>query len=124
MPKVKYTPAKGLHQETGSGLELFNDVQNVAATGTAIGDAAEITGLVAIVSAADGSKGVTLPASAAGKVVVICNTAGAVLKVYADVAGTKIEGNAGSTAQSVAANSTAICIYTDDTEGWTFVQGA
>ena len=124
MPKVKYDPTKGLTQATGTGLELFNDVQNLAADGSSISDAPAITGLVVIVSAADSTKGVKLPAPEAGRVIVIANTAAATLKVYADVAGTKIEGNAGSTAQVVAANSTAICIYTDATEGWTFVQGA
>ena len=124
MPKVIYTPAKGLHQETGSGLELFNDVGNIAAAGSSISDATAITSLVAIVSGANTSKGVKLPEAVAGKVVVIANTEASTLKVYADAAGTKIEGNAGSTAQVVAANSTAICIYTDATEGWTFVQGS
>lgn len=66
---------------------IIIDVQVLAATGSGQGDAAAITvdsmGLVHV-TGADATKGVILPAAAAGKVVTIKNAdaANAVLKVY------------------------------------------
>ena len=54
----------------------------VAATGSAQGDAAALVLGFNLVTAADGTKGVILPAAAAGKQVRVKNNANAVLKVY------------------------------------------
>ena len=50
---------------------IFNDIDAVAAAGSAQNDAAELTGVVNVVSAADGTKGVILPAAAAGLVRIV-----------------------------------------------------
>ena len=61
------------------------DVQSLAAAGSTQADAGVVTatapGLV-VVSAADATKGVVLPAAAAGKQYTVKNNAAAVLKVY------------------------------------------
>ena len=113
MPKVKYDRSKGLHQVAGSGLELFNDVGTLAALGSNQSTGAAITKIVTVVSAADGSKGVVLPQpGGVGDLRVVANTAGSALKVYGNATSAdKIEGTAGSTAYSHAANSTSIYIY-------------
>lgn len=54
----------------------------VAATGSAQGDAAAITSGFTRVTAADGTKGVKLPAAVAGTVAIVKNNTAAVLKVY------------------------------------------
>jgi hypothetical protein len=54
----------------------------VAATGSAQGDAAALTLGFNLVTAADGTKGVVLPAAVAGQVVHVKNAAGSTLKVY------------------------------------------
>lgn len=54
----------------------------VAATGSVQGDAAALANGFNLVSAADGTKGVILPAAAAGKQVTVKNNTAAVLKVY------------------------------------------
>lgn len=54
----------------------------VAATGTVQGDAAAITTGFTLVSAADGAKGVQLPAAVAGLVAIVKNNVAAVLKVW------------------------------------------
>lgn len=54
----------------------------VAATGADQAGAAQLAGGFTLVSAADGTKGVKLPAAAAGKVVIVKNNVNAVLKVY------------------------------------------
>ena len=72
MPKVKYDVSKGLHQVSGSGLEIFNDVGTVATDGNNQGNAVAITNIVTVVSAANGTKGVALPiAGGVGDIVVI-----------------------------------------------------
>jgi hypothetical protein len=54
----------------------------VAAAGTTAADAGVLTTGFTLVSAADATKGVVLPAAAAGKVVIIKNGAAAVLKIW------------------------------------------
>ena len=65
MPKVNYTAAKGLIQNTGEGIELdnrevINDQKNATLSATKI---------VSVLSASSGQVGVTLPSNAsAGQV--------------------------------------------------------
>lgn len=54
----------------------------LAATGSAQGDAAPIVTTTTIVTAADGTKGIILPACQTGESVTIFNNAGSTLKVY------------------------------------------
>ena len=55
---------------------------SVAAAGSTQTDATAVTSDVAIVTAADGTKGVRLPAAQPGDSVVLFNNAGSTLKVY------------------------------------------
>lgn len=68
----------------------------VAATGSIQGDAAQLADGFALVSAADGTKGVKLPVAAAGKRVTIKNNVNAVLKVWPST---------GNAVNAIAANS-------------------
>ena len=62
---------------------------SVAAAGSTLTDAAQLLPGVTVVSAADGTKGVKLPATpVAGTVVIVKGTAAAVLKVWPDAAAT------------------------------------
>ena len=54
----------------------------VAAAGTNQGTAAAVAAGFSLVSGADGTKGVVLPAASAGLVVIIKNSAAAALKIY------------------------------------------
>ena len=62
---------------------------DVAATGTNLATAAQLSQGFTVVTAADGTKGVKLPATpVAGTVVIVKGTAAAVLKIYPDAAAT------------------------------------
>ena len=65
---------------TTGGLYLKS--ATVAATGSNQGDAASVEDGFTLVSAADGTKGVKLPAAVAGRTVILKNNANAVLKVW------------------------------------------
>lgn len=77
-------------QQAGTGLQDYEylviletqDVAAVAAAGSVQGDAAALSEGLNVVSAADATKGVILPAGAVGKEVWVKNNAAAVLKVY------------------------------------------
>lgn len=64
--------------------DLYIKSATVAATGSTQGDAAQLAGGFTLVTAADATKGVKLPAAVAGRVVIIKNAdaANAVLKVW------------------------------------------
>ena len=61
---------------------LYLRTATVAATGSTQADAASISDGLTLVSAADATKGVKLPAAIAGRTVIIKNGANAVLKVW------------------------------------------
>jgi hypothetical protein len=61
---------------------LYLKTATVAATGSTQADAASISDGLTLVSAADATKGVKLPAAIAGRTVIIKNGANAVLKVW------------------------------------------
>ena len=61
---------------------LYIKTATVAATGSTQSDAASISDGLTLVSAADATKGVKLPAAIAGRTVIIKNGANAVLKVW------------------------------------------
>lgn len=92
----------------------------VAATGSTQADAAALPTTVQRVTAADATKGVKLGALSTyttGQVILIANAAAAVLKLYSDAAGETINGTAGTTAFSIAANAVVQC-YKYDTTNW------
>jgi len=61
---------------------LYIKSATVAATGSTQSDAASVSDGFTLVSAADGTKGVKLPAAVAGRTVILKNNANAVLKVW------------------------------------------
>ncbi len=102
----------------GSGLVL-SDVGTVAASGSTISDAAAVATHVAIVTAADGTKGVKLPTGATtGEVYVVGNHAAAILKLYAT--SETLNGVAGATGLSVSGSAAALCIKSGAST-WTVV---
>jgi hypothetical protein len=61
---------------------LYIKSATVAATGSTQSDAASVSDGFTLVSAADGTKGVKLPAAIAGRTVILKNNVAAVLKVW------------------------------------------
>lgn len=92
----------------------------VAATGTVQADAALIATGFTLVTAADATKGVKLPAAAAGKVCIIKNidAANAVLKVWPNT-DDAINAIAANAAMSIAAKTSAIFVAYDATTWYT-----
>lgn len=66
----------------GTAVALGGAGSTLAAAGSAQGDAAAILTSIVIVTGADGSKGVILPADSIGDDVWVFNNAGSTLKVY------------------------------------------
>lgn len=92
---------------------------NLAATGTVLADAAQLVAGFVTVSAADGTKGVKLPATpATGTWVAVKNNAGSGLKVYPDAAAT-INAIAANGPITMAANTSAIFFADAATQWWT-----
>jgi hypothetical protein len=102
---------------TLTGASLSVDVAKPAAAGTTRADATALTASFSWVTAADGNKGVILPAPTAGRLVLIKNddTANAALKVYAP-GSAKINGVAGTTAFSMAAKTAGWFVAYDSTD--------
>ena len=61
---------------------LYLKTATVAATGSTQTDAASVSDGLTLVTAADGTKGVKLPAAIAGRTVILKNGAAAILKVW------------------------------------------
>lgn len=96
--------------------------ESVAATGSAQGDAAALsaTKFLHTVTAADGTKGVILPAIATadiGKIHTIISTAAAVLKIYPATGGT-INGGSANAAFSSATGPATITCYATAASTW------
>jgi len=92
----------------------------VAAAGSSQSDAAAIAEGFTLVTAADATKGVKLPAAAAGKVCVVKNSdaANAVLKVYPDTSDA-INALSANAALSMAAKTSALFVAYDATTWYT-----
>jgi predicted RecA/RadA family phage recombinase len=90
----------------------------VAATGSVQGDAAQLQEGFNLVTAADGTKGVVLPAAVAGMVVQVKNNTNAVLKVYPAASDT-VNGLSANAAISVAAFTNAVFTAYDATAWYT-----
>lgn len=96
-----------------SAVALGGGAGDVAATGSAITDAAQLNASINVVSAADGTKGVALTGGQPGDEVWVHNNAGSNLKVYPQSSAAKIVISGTSTgvagaAVTVAANKGAI----------------
>ena len=61
---------------------LYLKTATVAATGSTQTDAASVSDGLTLVTAADGTKGIKLPAAVAGRTVILKNGAAAILKVW------------------------------------------
>jgi len=83
---IDNTPIGATTQSTGAFSSLALKTSTVAATGSSNTDAAALTTGFNLVTAADATKGVILPDSVAGTVIIVKNgdAANAVLKVYPD----------------------------------------
>lgn len=107
---------------TLNGVRTFGSMPvlprtTVAATGSVLADAAQLTASVCKVTAADGTKGVKLPAvPAAGSFILIRNASASALKVWPDAAAT-INAIAANAAISMAANTSAL-FWADSTTQW------
>lgn len=99
---VATTPIGG----TGSTV---TDIGTLAAAGTTIADAGVIANRHTLVTAADATKGVVLPAANVGDVYVIGNGAAAVLKVYPAV-DSSINGLAANANIAIAASKGAVLV--------------
>ena len=102
---------------TGTFTTLAVDVAKPAAAGSTRADATAMTASFNWVTAADATKGVTIPAPTAGRVIIVKNddAANAILKVYAP-GSAKINGVAGSTAFSMAAKTACLFVAYDTTD--------
>lgn len=103
----------------GSALTNITRNANVAAAGSALADAAQINAGATVVTGADGTKGVKLPATpAAGTVVLVKNVdaANAVLKIWPDAAAT-INAIAANASLNIAAK-TSVLLWADSTTQW------
>jgi hypothetical protein len=92
----------------------------VAATGSSQSDAAAVAEGFTLVTAANGTKGVKLPAAAAGALCIVKNddAANAVLKVYPDT-DDAINAIAANSALSMAAKTAALFVAYDATTWYT-----
>jgi hypothetical protein len=104
---------------TASG-DLYIKSATVAATGSTQGDAAQLAGGFTLVTAADATKGVKLPAAVAGRVIIIKNAdaANAVLKVY-PATDDAINAIAANSAYSMAAKTSMMLVAYDSTTWYT-----
>lgn len=106
---------------SSSGLQTVTRNANVAAAGSTVADAAQLSAGFTVVTGADGNKGVVLPATpAAGTVVIVKNVdaANAILKVYPDAAAT-VNAIATHGALSMAAKTSAVFIADSTTQWYT-----
>lgn len=103
---------------TAKGLTMTP--ASLAATGSVQGDAAAIVARVSTVTAADGTKGIILPASpVAGDLYIALNTAAAILKIYPGT-GDTINATPANTAVSIAASVPTWCIAASASAWWCF----
>jgi hypothetical protein len=96
----------GPGRNLGNGNYGFAAVAELAAAGSTQADASVVTSGWTIVSAADATKGVKLPAAVKGMQIQVKNDANAILKVYPATGGT-INSLSANAALSMAAHTTA-----------------
>lgn len=106
-----------------SSVIAYTSLGTVAATGTTQADAAALTNGTNVVTGANGTAGVQLPApSYVGQEVAVINTAASGLKVYADNGGTggTVNGGASNAAATLAASkgATYVCTAMNPSAWW------
>lgn len=123
---------KGLN-EFGGGVSLYGgdnggyaeikspfllNASTAAAAGSVIGDATDITTGLTIVTGADGTKAVALPAvSHIGELVIVLNAdESSALEIFPDAAGTSINDSSAGAAHTVAAMGLFIAVATSTTQ--------
>ena len=110
---------------TTAGLLTVNGGLNikystVAAAGSTVTDAAQLAQGFNLVTAADATKGVKLPAApAAGTVILIQNNAASILKVWPDASAT-INSISSNSDLAVAAHAPAMFVASSTTQWWSF----
>ncbi len=92
-------------------------VTAVAAAGSSISDAAQLSQGINVVSAADGTKGVILPVAVPGVTVIVKGTASAVLKVYPKT-GSAINALSASAALSMTTGAMPLTFVATSTTQW------
>ena len=97
---------------TTGGLYLKS--ATVAATGSTQANAAAVSDGFTLVSAADGTKGIVLPAAVAGRTIILKNGAAAILKVWPAV-GDAINAIAVDSNYVLAANTSSLLVAYDST---------
>lgn len=98
------------------GLKSFGVApETVAAAGSAIGDAAALSGPIVKVTGADGTKGAQLPDLPLGAVILV-NCAGGNLNLYPHSATGTVNGGSAGAAVTVADTELAICARYDSTD--------
>ena len=93
---------------------LYLKTATVAATGSTQANAAAVSDGFTLVSAADGTKGVVLPAAVAGRTVILKNGAAAILKVW-PASGDGINAIAVDSNYVLAANTSSLLVAYDAT---------
>jgi hypothetical protein len=107
-----------------SGL-ILSDVGTVAASGSTAQDPQAISTHVAMVTAADGTKGVQLPSATIGEIYLVANTvANQTLKLYPST-GSYFNGLGQNVAVSLTGSQGAVCVYASSSAGnkWAVVWG-
>lgn len=121
--KIKETPDSAVADfEVGTDGKvtlgsLKFPVTAVTATGSVIGDAAALSSGINVVTGADATKGVILPVTTGGDVVIIKNNTAAALKVYPQSGGT-INALSTSAALSTAAGLVSFIMYSTSATQW------
>lgn len=93
---------------------LYLKTATVAATGSTQTDAASVSDGLTLVTAADGTKGIKLPAAIAGRTVILKNGAAAILKVW-PASGDGINAIAVDSNYVLAANTSSLLVAYDAT---------
>lgn len=93
---------------------LYLKTATVAATGSTQSDAASVSDGLTLVTAADGTKGIKLPAAVAGRTVILKNGAAAILKVW-PASGDGINAIAVDSNYVLAANTSSLLVAYDAT---------
>lgn len=114
---------EALANDTASGNTITHGamrrwpVAQIAATGSAQGDGATLSEGINVVTSADGTKAVVLPAAAAGQVVIAINTIGADLPMF-PASGDKINGGSADASITVGSSTSAIVVCEDGVDWW------
>ncbi len=99
-----------------SGLVL-SDVGTLAASGSSVSSSAAIASHVTMVTAADGTKGVQLPAATNGEVYVVGNVvSNQTLKLYPST-GSAFNGFAPNASLNLTGSQGAVCVYASSSAG-------